>query len=306
VAATSRHRRTKKIFRTGRHTTPSQAEQIAQQARKAVPAVAVVGALAAAPQAHAASPARPVAVTARLAAAQHAHTAKPAAVAARVGPGRSGVATLTARELARSYTVQPGDTLAGIAERYFGAASAWHSLYRANSTLISDPNLILPGQVLSVPASPAATTRGARQAGGGNQEGGGNQGGGDGYAPRHARHHDARHHDARHHEEPTSRHGGPQGTLSCGGLEQLWMSAGGPSGAAVTAASVAMAESAGQQYATGPYGERGYWQINPVNGAVLSTYDAYGNARAAVVMSHGGTDWSAWTTYTSGAYQGRC
>ena len=83
------------------------------------------------------------------------------------------------------------------------------------------------------------------------------------------------------------------------------MNAGGSPAAEVTAASIAMAESGGNQFATGTVGERGYWQINPVNGA-LSTYDPYGNARAAVVMSADGANWSPWTTYTSGAYAGRC
>jgi hypothetical protein len=64
---------------------------------------------------------------------------------------------------------------------------------------------------------------------------------------------------------------------------------------------VALAESGGNQFATGSAGERGYWQINPDHGA-LSTYDPLGNARAAVQLSAGGTDWGAWTTYTSGAY----
>jgi len=59
------------------------------------------------------------------------------------------------------------------------------------------------------------------------------------------------------------------------------------------------------QFATGTVGERGYWQINPVNGA-LSTYGALGNAHAAVVMSGNGANWSPWTTFTSGAYAGRC
>ena len=95
------------------------------------------------------------------------------------------------------------------------------------------------------------------------------------------------------------------GTLGCGGLEALWVEAGGSPAVEVTAASIAMAESGGNQWATGTVGERGYWQINPVNGS-LSTYDPYGNARAAVIMSGDGTNWSPWTTYTSGAYLGSC
>lgn len=95
------------------------------------------------------------------------------------------------------------------------------------------------------------------------------------------------------------------GTLSCPGLEALWVSAGGSRSAAFLAAEIAMAESGGNQYATGPAGERGYWQIHPDHGA-LSTYDPFGNARAAVIISDDGRNWSAWTTYTSGAYHGRC
>lgn len=95
------------------------------------------------------------------------------------------------------------------------------------------------------------------------------------------------------------------GTLSCSGLESLWRAAGGNAGSAFIAAEIARAESGGNQYATGPAGERGYWQINPDHGS-LSTYNAYGNARAAVIISGNGSNWSAWTTYTSGAYYGRC
>ena len=99
------------------------------------------------------------------------------------------------------------------------------------------------------------------------------------------------------------------GTLSCSGLEALWESAGGSSGAAFTAAEIAKAESIGRQYATDNNSngttDRGYWQINSIHGG-LSTYDAEGNARAAVQLSGNGTNWSPWVTYQTGAYQGKC
>jgi hypothetical protein len=99
------------------------------------------------------------------------------------------------------------------------------------------------------------------------------------------------------------------GALSCQGLEALWTSAGGSSGTAFMAAEIAHAESGGLQDATDPDSngtvDRGYWQINSVHGA-LSTYDPAGNARAAVLLSGDGTDWSPWVTYSTGAYQGRC
>jgi hypothetical protein len=97
--------------------------------------------------------------------------------------------------------------------------------------------------------------------------------------------------------------------LSCQGLEALWISVGGSPGTAFLAAEIASAESGGRRDATDPDSngtkDRGYWQINSVHGA-LSTYDPAGNARAAVLLSSDGTDWTPWVTYATGAYQGRC
>ena len=102
---------------------------------------------------------------------------------------------------------------------------------------------------------------------------------------------------------------GRGGNLSCSGLEALWESAGGSSGTAFMAAEIARAESGGQQNATdnntNGSTDRGLWQINSTWGS-LSTYDPAGNARAAVQISHDGTDWSPWVTWQTGAYQGQC
>ena len=99
------------------------------------------------------------------------------------------------------------------------------------------------------------------------------------------------------------------GTLDCSRLEALWESAGGSASAAFTAARIAEAESSGQQYATNGNSngttDRGYWQINSSHGS-LSTFDAHGNARAAVLISSDGRDWTPWTTYQTGAYDGKC
>jgi hypothetical protein len=98
----------------------------------------------------------------------------------------------------------------------------------------------------------------------------------------------------------------PSGTLGCAGLEQLWEDAGGSQAEAFTAAEIAMAESGGSQYALSPTDDFGYWQINGSHGPALATFDAYGNARAAIIISDDGTDWDPWTTYVTGAYEGRC
>jgi hypothetical protein len=89
-------------------------------------------------------------------------------------------------------------------------------------------------------------------------------------------------------------------------IEGIWTQAGGLPGAAPIAAAIAMAESGGNTTATDNDSngtvDRGLWQINSVHGA-QSTYDVMGNARAAIAISNNGTNWAAWTTYSSGAYR---
>jgi hypothetical protein len=136
--------------------------------------------------------------------------------------------------------------------------------------VVHDPDMIFPGAVLKIPGKPARSTTSTPAT-------------------------------------PTALtiSATPSGTLSCHGLEQLWEKAGGSPAHAFMAAEIAMAESSGRQFATGPVGERGYWQINTNHGS-LSTYDPLGNARAAVIISANGTNWHPWTTFISGAYRGRC
>lgn len=51
----------------------------------------------------------------------------------------------------RTYTVQRGDTLWGIAQKYYGSGLSYKRLASANSDQIKNPNLIYPGQVLTIP-----------------------------------------------------------------------------------------------------------------------------------------------------------
>jgi nucleoid-associated protein YgaU len=55
-------------------------------------------------------------------------------------------------ERERTYTVVAGDSLSRIARREYGDESQWRRIYEANRGTISDPDLIHPGQVLSLPA----------------------------------------------------------------------------------------------------------------------------------------------------------
>ena len=54
-------------------------------------------------------------------------------------------------ERARTYTVVSGDTLSKIAKREYGSAEKWHAIYEANRDKIKNPDLIHPGQVLTLP-----------------------------------------------------------------------------------------------------------------------------------------------------------
>lgn len=105
-------------------------------------------------------------------------------------------------------------------------------------------------------------------------------------------------------------------------LAGLWIEAGGPGSDAAIAAAVATAESGGCQFAlAGPVDIRpvkvchytqttkenscGFWQINLMAHAQYnapSIFDQITNAKAAVAISSGGTDWTPWTTYRDGSY----
>jgi nucleoid-associated protein YgaU len=51
----------------------------------------------------------------------------------------------------RTYVVQSGDTLSGIAQAMYGDAGRWPDIFEANRDKIKDPNLIHPGQELRIP-----------------------------------------------------------------------------------------------------------------------------------------------------------
>ena len=294
MSSVPRHRRKRKIRRTGQHTTPSQVEKAAQTAGKAAPAVVVVGTLATtAPHIGGAVAASPAATAPHVVRAHLDDAALPTSPD-HVASTEAAAAHATA---GRTYTVQAGNTLSGITQRFYGKDADWRSLYAANQSKISDPNVIYVGEELRLPRhlpAPAAVASQPSASGGSTHT--------TAYTPRHASPGSGAASASQPSAATTTN---LSGTLSCSGLEALWVEAGGSPTAEVTAASIAMAESGGNQFATGTVGERGYWQINPVNGS-LSTYDPYGNARAAVIMSGNGANWSPWTTYTSGAYAGRC
>ena len=49
------------------------------------------------------------------------------------------------------HAVVPGETLSGLAEAFYGDASLVRRIFEANRNLISDPDVIFPGQILRIP-----------------------------------------------------------------------------------------------------------------------------------------------------------
>ena len=66
----------------------------------------------------------------------------PVVLGTRIVPGYIGY---------REHLVRSGDTLWAIAEANYGNGSQYPLIVRANPTVITDPDLIFPGQVLKVP-----------------------------------------------------------------------------------------------------------------------------------------------------------
>jgi nucleoid-associated protein YgaU len=53
------------------------------------------------------------------------------------------------------YTVAPGDTLSGIAKKFYGSITFTDFLYDANRDRLANPDALRPGQVLVIPPPPA-------------------------------------------------------------------------------------------------------------------------------------------------------
>jgi LysM repeat protein len=293
------------------------------QAGRAAPAVAIAGALVAVPAAQHAFMGQDASATVSTQtheAVQADHTAhqgtQPAATLDSISTRSVTVAsTGNARHAAQvkssHYTVRSGDTLSKIAEHFYDKAADWGYLYHENAKSVANPNLILVGQSLYIPASvpgdynlaayepkhaaaPAVTETASVSTSSHSSSSHSSSGGSSAVVVQSAGQ-----------GSSGGSSGGLSGTLSCSGLEQLWDSAGGNPSDAFMAAEIAEAESGGNQYALSPTDDYGYWQINGSNGA-LATFNAYGNARSAIILSDDGSNWNAWTTYHTGAYEGRC
>ena len=123
----------------------------------AAPAIAVSGALAAAPQLLAAAPAgaATLAATHPTEVTQATHAAQPA----RATTVSLDAASQRADQAQRMYTVRSGNTLSGIAKRFYGHPSDWAYLAHVNRSTIKNPDLIFAGEQVAVPTDPPASVR---------------------------------------------------------------------------------------------------------------------------------------------------
>jgi nucleoid-associated protein YgaU len=51
----------------------------------------------------------------------------------------------------KTYTVEPGDNLRSIAERFYGDTDQWQRVYEANKDRLNNPDPLSPGQFLVIP-----------------------------------------------------------------------------------------------------------------------------------------------------------
>jgi len=49
------------------------------------------------------------------------------------------------------HTVESGDTLGKIAKQYYGKAGEYHAIFKANTNILDNPDVIHPGQELVIP-----------------------------------------------------------------------------------------------------------------------------------------------------------
>jgi len=65
--------------------------------------------------------------------------------------GTGGGAPAAVATAGKSYTVKAGDTLSKIAKEHLGDDNAYMKIFEANRDKLSNPDLIKPGQVLTLP-----------------------------------------------------------------------------------------------------------------------------------------------------------
>lgn len=180
------------------------------------------------------------------------------------------------------YTVQSGDTLSSLAQKWFGSSAKWPELYGANQkTVGSNPDALTPGDQIKRELGPAV------------------------YQAQHAAYQGQHAADAN--ADPTYQpaHAAPPAPAmhqdSSGGNGQMtpqqvgnmWIEEGGSPAAEQTAECIAFHESSDNPQAVSPSDDWGLYQINHGGQAMLN---AEANTRRAIEMSNNGSNWESWST----------
>ena len=275
-----------KVLRSGRHTQPSQVEKVAEKAGKAAPVMAIsAGALVAVPHGHAMAPAKHTTVATAVSTVK-AESGSTVSASEAVAIAKTAHANSTSLGAAQKITAETTAYIAKHAKTTPSAvseASAAHSAHLAHvahEARAAEAAHLAHIAHLAQAASRAGAAHAAHLAHLAHLRSGGSV-------------------------HTVSSVSSSHGVYSCSGLETLWKNAGGSSAEAFTAAEIAKAESGGNPNAISPTNDFGLWQINGSHGS-MATLNPAGNARSAVSISSNGRNWGPWTTYTSGAYRGKC
>jgi Transglycosylase SLT domain/LysM domain len=300
------HRRPRKIRRTGQHAAPS---ALARKAAWATPVILTAGVLTWTWQ-------------------WMGTDVPPPGTAAQV----VHLNPQTPHHQDTRYTVRPGDTLSTIAQHFYGTPQYWPGLYDLNRVIIgADPMALDAGIVLRVPSRPdarAKTPLGQSHAVYRPQHAAPSV-----VVPAVPVVHEAPAAPAAPvvpavpiipaapvapvasaapvvpaataapaapaataapaaQSQPRSNDYSGPGTYSYSGLKRMWTAAGGSPATADRAACIAEHESSGRPNAISPSNCYGLWQEM----GRPEARDPATSARIAVSMSHGGTNWSAWST----------
>lgn len=183
----------------------------------------------------------------------------PAAQVELPGPPRTMHPVTTALlAQARAYRVRPGDTLSKLSIRFYRRPDAWTVIYWANHRAIKNPNVIMVGQLLTIPPLPKKIP-----------------------APPHMTVPAAVVSTTRFATQSSSIPISTGGVLTPAQVESLWAEAGGPVWAEPKAEEIAYCESGNNPRAYNPSGASGVWQIL---GQVVpgNIFDPYVNALNAV------------------------
>jgi hypothetical protein len=301
VGSAHRHGRKVKVLRSGRHTQPSQVEKVAEKAGKAAPVMAIsAGALVAVPHGHTVAPVKhsTVAEAVTTAKSGSAVSAGQALAIAKATDAHSislsATQPATPSAVTTAYVAKHAKTTGSSASEVAHSAHVAHLAHLAHQEHAAN-------EAHAAHLAHLAHLAGASRAASASQAAN----------AAHAAHLAHLAHERNSSSSTTtvshvsSAAPTSSGSYSCSGLESLWKEAGGSSGEAFMAAEIAMAESGGNPNAISPTDDFGLWQINGSHGS-MATLNPLGNARSAVSISGNGSNWGAWTTYTSGAYSGKC